>query len=363
MKKPNSKILIVAPSLDIMGGQAVQAGQLLENLTKEGLRVDFLPINPHPPGILFYLTKIKYIRTLAVSFFYVISLFRRVKNYDIIHIFSAAYFSFILAQAPAIVISKIYGKKVILNYRSGEAEDHLKKWGWIAIPVMGMADKIVTPSGFLVDVFEEFGLKAEAVFNTVDFDSFEFKNRVKLEPKLLVARNLEKLYNVSCAIKSFEIVKGKFPRAQLVIIGYGKDEANLKDLVRNLNLKDVEFTGRVERDRIPDHYQKCDIFVNSSDIDNMPVSFLEAFSAGLPVVSTDSGGIPYIVKDGYNGLLVKTGNYEALAEKIIYLLENQTQALKLIRQAKDECVKYTWDSVKEDWFKVYSGLEKDEPKS
>ncbi|MCJ7507486.1 MAG: glycosyltransferase family 4 protein, partial [candidate division Zixibacteria bacterium] len=282
------------------------------------------------------------------------------KDYDIIHIFSASYFSFILAPTPAILISKLYGKKTILNYRSGEAPDHLKKWGWIVIPIIKMVDKIIVPSGFLVDVFNDFGLKADAVSNIVDFADFQFKKREIVKPKLLVTRNLEKLYNISCAIRCFEIVKREFPRAELVIIGYGKDEANLKRLVRELNLNDVRFTGRVEREAIPDYYDKADIFLNSSDIDNMPVSFLEAFSAGLPVVSTDSGGIPYIVEDEYNGFLVKTGDYKALAERIIHLLKNQDQAQKLIQQAKEECKKYTWEYVKEDWFRAYNSLVRDE---
>lgn len=348
--------MIVAASLDIMGGQAVQAKKLVENLRQDGIRADFLPINPRPWGFLFYLTKIKYVRTAVVSFFYVASLLRAVKDYDVIHVFSASYFSFILSPTPAILVGKLYGKKTILNYHSGEAPDHLKKWGRIVIPIMRMADKIIVPSSFLVDVFAGFGLKAEAVFNMVNFGDFQFRKKTKLEPKLLVARNLEKLYNISCAIKAFEIVKKKYPQAKLVITGCGEDEKNLRGLVKKLDLQDVEFTGRVEREKIFGYYQDSDIFVNSSDIDNMPISFLEAFSAGLPVVSTDVGGIPYMVRDGFNGFLVKQDNHRALADKIIYLLENQEKAFQIIDQAREECRKYTWESVRGDWFRVYNDL-------
>src|ERR1041384_6843039 len=121
------RVLIVAPSLDILGGQSVQAAQLLEYLRQEkSVEVGFLPINPRLPGVLRYLQKIKYVRTVVTSIAYVISLLFRVRKYDVLHVFSASYFSFVLAPTPAILVGKFYGRKVLLNYHSGEArsEEH-----------------------------------------------------------------------------------------------------------------------------------------------------------------------------------------------------------------------------------------------
>src|SRR5258705_7226625 len=123
------RVLIVAPSFDILGGQAVQAARLLDRLAQEpGLKADFLAVNPRLPGVLRKLQSIKYVRTVVTSLAYIASLFSRVWKYDVIHIFSASYFSLVLAPTPALLIGKLFGKKLLLNYHSGEAEDHLERW-------------------------------------------------------------------------------------------------------------------------------------------------------------------------------------------------------------------------------------------
>ncbi len=353
---PKYKVLIVAPSLDIMGGQAVQADLLYRNLKKEGVRVGFVPHNPRPPGKLYNLTRIKYVRTLAVSFFYVFKLLWHIPNYDIIHIFSASYMSFLISPTPAILIARYLGKKIILNYRSGECRDHLERHGKIAIPIIRQVDKIVVPSQYLVDEFADFGLRAEYVYNLVDFSVFEYHSRPKIRPRIIVARNLEKLYNIPASIRAYQIVKEKYPGAQLTVVGAGAEESAVKEMVRRENIPDVTFTGRVERSQIAELYKEHDIFLNSSDIDNMPVSFLEAYSSGLAVVSTDAGGIPYICKHGETGLLVDRDDHRALARAMLSLIEDNGLGGKLIERARQECVKYTWPEVRSGWHRVYSEL-------
>ncbi|HKP88237.1 MAG TPA: hypothetical protein VJZ26_19185, partial [Blastocatellia bacterium] len=177
------RVLIAAPSLDILGGQSRQAVRLIECMSKEpGLKVSFLPHNPRLPGVLRRLQSIKYLRTVVTSIFYWVLLLARVPKCDIIHIFSASYYSYLLSVVPAILIAKMYRKKVVLNYRSGEAEDHLQNWRLTAVPVMRLADSIVVPSGYLVDVFARFGLQARAIYNIVELDRFAFRQRRKLRP-------------------------------------------------------------------------------------------------------------------------------------------------------------------------------------
>jgi len=350
------KVLVVAPSLDIMGGQAVQADLLVKNLRADGVEVGFVPHNPRPPGVLYELTKIKYVRTLIISFFYLIKLLITIPKYDIIHIFSASYMSFLLAPTPAIIISCMLGKKIILNYRSGECRDHLERHGDMAIPIIKQVDRIITPSAYLVDEFADFGLKAGYVYNLVDFSQFVYKKREKFNPKIIVARNLEKLYNVSTSIRAFQLVKDKYPDASLTIVGAGMDEQDLRNLVTQSDVKDVTFTGRVERSEIADLYQEHDIFLNSSDIDNMPVSFLEAYACGLAVVSTNAGGIPYICENEKTGLLTDRENHNDLAEAMIRILGEDGLGKRLTETAYNECMNYTWSSVGKNWHKVYTEL-------
>jgi L-malate glycosyltransferase len=354
---PQSKklrVLIVAPSLDILGGQAVQASRLLERLEKEeAIEVSFLPHNPRLPGPFRKLQSIKYARTIFTSLHYIVSLLARIPKYDVIHIFSASYLSFLLAPTPAVLIAKLYGKRVALNYRSGEAEDHLKRWRRTALPIIRLADEIVVPSGFLVDVFKQFNLSARSIFNIVDTNHFQFRLRDPLKPVFLSNRNLEPMYNVGCVLRAFAIIQRRFPDARLIVAGEGSQRAEMEKLARELELRGVEFAGRVEPEKMPDIYDAADIYLNSSNIDNMPGSIIEAFAAGLPVVTTDAGGIPYIVTNEKTGFLTPRNDHEAVAERAIRLLEDERLASRIAAVARDECRKYSWESVKNDWLDLY----------
>ena len=345
---------MVAPALPIVGGQTVQAERLIRAFSAEsGVTVDLQPINP---AFIPELQRIKYVRTLLTSIKYLSDLFRSVPRYDIIHIFSASYFSFLLSPTPAVLIAKLFGKKTILNYRSGEAADHLKEWKRSAIPTIRLFDTVVTPSGYLVDVFREFGIEADAVSNFVDMDRFRFRRRMPLRPVFLSNRNFESHYNVSCTLRAFALIQREIPEARLVIAGDGPEKNLLHKLAAELPLANIEFIGRVNPDEMPAIYDNADVYLNSPGIDNMPNSIIEAFACGLPVVSTNAGGIPYIVDDGKNGLLVETNDHEALANAALSLFNLNGIAETLIAGAQTSVLKYTWENVREEWLRTYSEL-------
>ncbi len=348
------KILMVAPTLPIIGGQTVQAGRLLDKFQNEpSLVVDLQPINP---AFFPRLQKIKYLRTFLTSFKYIADLLLKVPRYDVIHIFSASYYSFVLATTPAVLCAKLFGKKTILNYRSGEATDHLKTWKKTAIPTIRLFDLIVAPSGYLVDVFAEHGLAAETIFNFVNRERFHFRERKPLRPVFLSNRNFDALYNISCTLRAFALIQKKFPEAELIVVGDGEQKNELHRLSEELNLKNVEFSGAVAPEKMPEIYDRADIYLNSPNIDNMPNSIIEAFSCGLPVISTNAGGIPYIVETGKTGLLVEINDHEALAQAAIKILEDDELAQNIINQAYQDCQKYTWASVRGQWLETYREL-------
>ncbi len=351
------RVLMVAPSLDILGGQAVQAHRLLTRLCEEAsLEVSFLPINPRLPGPLGCLQRIKYVRTVTTTLLYCATLLARVRACDVVHVFSASYFSFLLATTPAILIGKLYGRRVLLNYRSGEAEDHLQRWRRTALPTIRRVDAIVVPSGYLVDVFARFGLQARAIANIVDTDRFQFRERRPLRPVFLSNRNFEPLYNVACILRAFALIQRHFPEARLMVVGDGSQRAALEGLARELELRHTDFLGRIAPARMPELYDAACIYLNSPDIDNMPGSILEAFASGLPVVTTDAGGIPYIVTDGETGLVVRRGDYASMAASAIRLLEDDALSARLARRARDECRKYRWSAVRSQWLRLYLEL-------
>jgi L-malate glycosyltransferase len=351
------RVLLVAPSLKIVGGQAVQCNYLLDYMSREPrFKVSFVAHNTRLPRPLRPLQWIKYVRTLVTSLAYCINLLIQVPKHDVIHVFSASYFSFLLAPAPAIFVARLYGKKVILNYRSGEAEDHFRSWPRTAVPIMKLADELIVPSRYLVDVFRKFGLRANAIANITDLDRFKFRERRPLLPIFLSNRNLYPLYNVACVVRAFAKIQQKFPSAKLIIAGGGKERASLERLARELKLQNVEFRGVVAPDKIRELYDEAHIYLNSSNIDNMPGSILESFAAGMPVVSTSAGGIRYIVTHEKTGLLVPKNDHEAMASCAIRLLESQEFASSIARNAYEECPAYAWPAVREKWLAAYVRL-------
>jgi glycosyltransferase involved in cell wall biosynthesis len=207
------RVVLVGPSMDILGGQAVQVTRLLRRLRElEGIEVEFLAVNPRLPGPLRLLQRIKYVRTVVTSFAYGLSLLRNIRKYDVVHAFSASYTSYLLAPLPAMLVARLYGKRIVLNYRSGEASDHLARSSF-AVRTMRLADEIVVPSGYLVEVFAQFGLHARAILNFVDLDNLDYRERTVTRPKFLSNRNLESLYNVSCTLRAFAVIQQQEPDA------------------------------------------------------------------------------------------------------------------------------------------------------
>jgi len=353
------RVLLVGPSLDILGGQAVQLARLLEHFrASAGIEVDFLPVNPRLPAPFRPLQRIKYVRTVATSITYLISLLRRARRYDVVHAFSASYYSYMLAPLPALMVAKLYRRRTVLNYRSGEADDHLANWRRSAAPTMRrFADVIVVPSGYLVDVFGRHGLAARSIFNFVDLGMLPYRERDELRPVFLSNRNFEPLYNVRCTLDAFAIVQNAVPEARLILVGDGSQRPMLERHARDLQLRNVTFLGRVPPQRMGALYDEADIYLNSPDIDNMPGSIIEAYAVGLPVVTTDAGGIPYIVRHEETGLMVSRGDAPAMAAAALRLLHEPGLARRLSAQARAICERqYIWPAVEAEWLELYDTL-------
>jgi glycosyltransferase involved in cell wall biosynthesis len=351
------RVLLAAPSLDILGGQSRQAVRLMEGLRREpDLEIGFVPHNPRLPGILKSLQAIKYVRTVVTTLYYIVLLLLRVPKYDIIHIFCASYYSYSLSAIPALFIARLYGKKSILNYRSGEAEDHLENWR-TAVPTIRWADEVVVPSGYLVDVFARYGLHARAIYNIVELDRFTFRERQPLRPVFLTSRLLEPLYNVPCVLRAFKIIQDRYADAKLTVAADGWMRGELEDLARDLKLRNVDFIGFVSFENMPALYDSADIYLSATNIDNMPSSLTESMACGLNVVTTDGGGaIPYIMTNEVTGLIVNRDDHEALAAAAIRLLNDNEFALKLVRNAHESSKKFTWPHIRSEWLKLYREL-------
>ena len=170
----------------------------------------FVPTDPLFPAGLRWVERIPYLRTMVRAPFYLAGLWRGIRDADIVHIFSASYWSFMLAPVPAWIAARLQGKKALINYRSGEARDHLNQWP-SASTILRRADRVVVPSGYLVDVFKKYGVRAQVVSNFVDLDQFHFRQRQPLQARLLCPRGFHPYYSVDQVVRAFAQVQSKNP--------------------------------------------------------------------------------------------------------------------------------------------------------
>jgi L-malate glycosyltransferase len=350
------RVALVAPTIGILGGQAVQADRLLRAWKDDPTVYAWLvPVNPTPVGPLRAALKIKYLRTIVTQLAYWPLLLRELRRADVVHVFSASYSSFLLAPLPAVLIARLYGKPVVMNYRSGEAPDHLQRSA-IARAVLRHVDANAVPSTFLRGVFARFAIRAEVIPNIVDLERFAFRRRAPLKPRIVSTRNFEDLYNVSCTLRALQMIQRQYPEATLTLVGGGSGESSLRALATALGLRNVTFAGRVKPDDIWRYYTDADIYLQTPDIDNMPGSVLEAFASGCAVVSTKAGGVPAILAHDTHGLLVNCDDHEAAAQAVIRLLDDPALAARLTTAARESCERYRWENVRPQWLALYSSL-------
>jgi len=342
-------VAIVAPVPPPYGGMALQGGALRDNLSREGVSVVIIPTNP----LLFLgMIKVRLLRTFLQTLVYLYRLIRFIPQVSVVHILAASYFYFFARVAPAVLLSRIFRRRVIVNYRGGEASLFFSKYGWLTRPVLRLASLITVPSRYLERCFHEQDFACAIVANPIDLDRFKFRHRQQLRPRLLVTRNLEPMYNVEMALQAFAIVKRAYKNSRIDIVGSGSEELKLKAWVENNELEGVFFHGAVRNDEIPKYLDESDILLNPTNVDNLPTSLIEAFASGLPVVSTKVGGIPDLVGEE-TALLVEAGNYHEMAEKILCLLANPDLAQGMITSARKLSENFSWDRIREKLLEAY----------
>ena len=273
---------------------------------------------------------------------------------DVINLHTCCYLSYFGSVAPVIWWAKRRGIKVIVTYKGGSAREVFERTGEFGLRWLRMADVVTVPSGFLRDIFRRFGIEARIVHNLYEAGlPPEKPHRPNTDaPRLIMTRGLGHYYNVECTVRAFEIVLRRFPKATLHMAGRGNREPAIRALVSRLGLPNVTFLGHLDRKAIHALYRSGDIFVSSSGVDNFPGALLEAFLFGVPIATTDAGGIPYMVEHGVSARMVKVDDHESLAREIIWLLDHPDEAEKMAVAAQRNIDEYRWESVRKDWFDV-----------
>jgi glycosyltransferase involved in cell wall biosynthesis len=347
------RIALVGPLPPPEGGMANQTRQLGELLQREGAEVRLIQANaPYRPR---WIGRWRGIRALFRLVPYLAELWRVSRRVDVVHIMANSGWSWHLVSAPAVWIARIQGVPSVVNYRGGEAEAFLERSGVLVLKTLRRASALAVPSAFLQQIFEQRGVHSEIVPNIIDMEHFRPGNLGHAFPHLVVARSLEAIYDIATALRAFALIREEFPTAKLSVAGSGPELQTLRLLACKLQIAAaVEFCGRIDRDRMAELYRSASVVMNPSRVDNMPNSVLEAMASGVPVVTTDAGGIPFIVRDGVTALVVPAGDAMAMACAVRRVLHEPQWAQRLRDAALSDVQQYTWPRIRQQWTAVYA---------
>jgi L-malate glycosyltransferase len=349
------RVLIVAPG-ESVGGHAHAARDIVEGFAGNGtVAIEFQPIDPRLRGPLRVLTEWKLVRSIVRPLLYLKGLVAACRRTDVIHVFAAAHTAFLFGALPAILVAKWAGKPIVLNYHDGRAEAHFRWWAPLLRWALRQASSVVFPSSYLQDVFARRGFEGVVVPNVVNTDMFAYRRPDPVEPRLISARLLENLYAVENTLLAFAQIKREIPDAVLDIYGTGTAARSLERAAAKLGVEGggIRFHGEVPRGRIAAALAAGGILVNSSRVDNMPHIIIEAFAAGVPVVTTAAGGIPRIVTHERTGLLVRIDEPAELAAAVLRVLREPGLAVRLADAAEHEVQRYSWRAAERGWLDVY----------
>lgn len=288
------------------------------------------------------------------------SIIRNRNRIDILLIEVYSGLSFVLADMGS-WIGKMLGIPSVLVLHGGNlpelAAEHPR---WVK-RVLARARVVAAPSSFLAEAMGKKGQFVRVVPNvTSEFPASTPKRSG--EPRLLWMRSFHPIYNPLMAVDMFSLLKQKFPKATMVMAGSDKGlEKTTRQYAAEKGLTDsVTFPGFLTAERKRTEFSGANIYINTNTTDNSPVSVIEAWAYGLPVVSTNVGGIPHLISDGVNGLLVNSGDAEGMAAKIESLISSPDLAKSLARNGREGAMRFSWESVGPLWANVFDAARRKE---
>jgi glycosyltransferase involved in cell wall biosynthesis len=272
-------------------------------------------------------------------------------SYGVAHIAVFSGKAFIWAEVAARII-KAAGKPYVLSLHGGNLPSFSRSWPARVKYLLSSASVVIVPSGYLFEHMRKYRPDLLLVPNPIDVNNYEFRLRGEVEPKLMWVRAFHQIYNPSLAPRVVANLISDFPDIHLTMVGPEKDGSLKKTLKTAADLgvaNQLELPGGVAKADIPRWLDKGDIFINTTNIDNTPISVLEAMSSGLCIVSTDVGGLRYLLTHNYNALLVPPDNPVAMAEAVRRILTDPDLAARLSRNARKSVARSDWSLVLPQW--------------
>ena len=238
----------------------------------------------------------------------------------------------------------------------GNLFHRVEKSPWMSRLLFKNAKRNVAPSRYMYDFFVKKGFQnTVCIPNYIDLANYPFKERSTVAAKLLWVRSFKEIYHPMMAIAVAHLLKTKGYKVSLCMVGPAiEDDTYQKCVALAQALKvNVRFTGRLSKPEWTALSQEYDVFINTTHVDNFPVSVLEAMALGMPVVSTNVGGIPFFIEHGENGLLCPDSDAATMAQQMIRLIANPILTAKISRAGRLTAEEYAWEQVKYKWKEVF----------
>lgn len=263
----------------------------------------------------------------------------------------AFWFAFICSQ-----IARFRKIKYIPILHGGNLPKRLQHNPILSNLIFKNAYKNIAPSAYLKHQFEKAGFNnVMYISNSIELSNYSFKERKTIKPKILWVRAFASIYNPEMAVRVLFEVKKKYPSASLTMVGPDKDGSlqQCRALAKKLGV-DVTFTGKLSKQEWIKLSEEFDVFINTTNFDNTPVSVIETMALGLPIVSTNVGGISYLLQHNETALLVEQNNENQMIVAIEEILNNPEKSNKLSLQGRKLANSFDWNIIKEQWIKILS---------
>lgn len=337
--RPDVKILYVGNKLSQFGctpGVIETVGKLLEN---EGLRVFYTGTRMN-----------KFLR-LKEMLWITVTLGKKV-DYILIDTYSTSAFWYAYLTGLA---ARLVRTKYIPILHGGDLPSRLKRSKRACDTLFTNSFKNVAISGYLSYEFEMEGYKTEIIPNSIDISKYPFRRRQQPKAKLLWVRSFHRQYNPNMAADVLKELLNIYPEAELCMVGPDKDGSmeEFNKYARALEVTDhLKITGLLTKEEWIKLSEDYDFFLNTTNVDNTPVSVIEAMALGLCILSTKPGGIPYIINDKIDGLLFERRDYKSMVTKIDYLINNTEYYRELTKRSRIKAESFSWESIKPLWLQL-----------
>jgi glycosyltransferase involved in cell wall biosynthesis len=281
-----------------------------------------------------------------------ITVWHRRHRYDVAQVDVYSGLSFFWAEAVCWLLNRAR-KPAILTLHGGNLPAFAQGWPSRMRRLLRLAAAVTTPSGYLLEQMRPYSSDLHLLPNALDLSIYRFRQRENPQPHLVWLRAFHETYNPLLALKLEPLLVPDFPGIRLAMAGFDKGDRSLQrlqQLAADWRLADrITLNSRVPKAGVPDWLDKGDIFLNTSNVDNTPVSILEAMACGLCIVSTNVGGIPYLLEHEHDALLVPPDNPTAMATAVRRLLTEPALAGRLSRNARQKAERFDWSAILPQW--------------